>query len=372
MAKGEDEPLMAPGEMKPLLMLSKKQPVNCAIGMTRGKMGVILLDKKAKPRKMLGMLKKKAALAKLDLDTASCRFGKAEVDTEVDSKLVQFIVNKEVSGALRPLLIKQLKLAGFGKCEIRVDEGLEAETDEDETDAEEEAAPAAAAPAGEEAARDGAAAAAAEPAPVAADAAAVTKRFTDLVKRMMAALGSRPAGADAMKTAAMEGQAALKAGNLEAAAAAAETLERLLDAAPAPNGAANGPGSVVFDKARLTWVATRKKIESEIDKLHDQLQETYKGHGVVADLGKVFRQKVGPVMEQFDETLVDKLDEVASATDPATHAKLVGEAKQIIEKYKSFLANEPLIDQLDTNPFVPLSIEKTLVGSLTILSKVVV
>ena len=77
MAKGESEPLMSPGEMKPLLLLSKKQPISCAIGMTRDKAGVILLDKKAKPRKMLGMLKKKAALAKLDLDMGNCRFGQA-------------------------------------------------------------------------------------------------------------------------------------------------------------------------------------------------------------------------------------------------------------------------------------------------------
>lgn len=366
MAKDEAEPLMTAAEMKPLLMLSKKQPVNCAIGLTRDKMGLILLDKKAKPRKMLAMLKKQAAAAKLDVDMASCRFGQAMVDAAENSQLVQFVVNKEVSGAMRPRLLEQLKKAGFGKCEIRVDEGLETEGDEDE-EAADEAEPAVAAIAPGEAA--GAAPAPSNAAGPAPDAAAVTKRVTDLVKRMMGALGSNPAGADAMKTAAMAGQAALKANDLPAATAAADTLERLLGAAPA---AAGSMGSPVFNKARSTWMATRAKIEAELDKLHEQLQATYKGHGVVADLEKMFRTTVEPMMERFDDTLSDKLDEVAKATDPDTHARLVAEAKQIIAKYQGFLANEPLIDKLDSNPFVPLSIEKTLLASLTALSKAVV
>jgi hypothetical protein len=379
MAKVEDEPLMSPAEMKPLLMLSKRQPVNCAIGMTRDKMGVILLDKKAKPRKMLALLKKKAAGAKLELDMASCRFGQAMVDAAENSQLVQFVVNKETSGAMRPKLLEQIKKAGFGKCEIRVDEGLDSETDEDgeddSDDTDDQAAPSATVTAEP-------AAPATPAAETASDASAVTKRLTDLVKRMMAVLGSNPAGSDAMKTAAVAAQAALKSGDLATAAASADTLERLLDAASSSasagptaaggsNAAKNGPGSPVFGKARATWTATRQKVESEIGKLHDELQATYKGQPVVADLEKAFRSKVEPMMAQFDATLSDKLDEVSKTTDPGTHAKLVAEAKQIITKYESFLASDALIAKLDDNPFVPLAIEKTLTATLTVLAKTI-
>ena len=58
-------------------------------------------------------------------------------------------------------------------------------------------------------------------------------------------------------------------------------------------------------------------------------------------------------------------------TDPAQHAKLVVEAKKIIQGYESYLASEPLIAKLDANPFVPLAIQKTLTATLTTLSKVV-
>jgi hypothetical protein len=378
MAKVEDEPLMSPAEMKPLLMLSKRQPVNCAIGMTRDKMGVILLDKKAKPRKMLALLKKRAAGAKLELDIASCRFGQAMVDAAENSQLVQFVVNKETPGALRPKLIEQLKKSGFGKCEIRVDEGLDSGTDEDDEDEADDMGQ----PAPTGSATPEPTATASPETKAAPDATEVTKRLTDLVKRMMAVLGSNPAGSDAMKTAAVAGQTALKSGDLAAAAASADTLERLLDAAsssssagPAAGGSSNapknGPGSPVFGKARATWVATRQRVESEIEKLHDELQATYKGQPVVADLEKAFRSKVEPMMAQFDETLSDKLDEVSNAADPATHAKLVAEAKQIITKYEGFLASDALIAKLDDNPFVPLAIEKTLTATLTVLAKTI-
>jgi len=405
MAKAESEPLMSPGELKPLLVLAKRQPVNCAIGLSKDKMGLILLDKKAKPRKMLALLKKKAKAAGIEVDMASCRFGVAEVDKDEDSRLVQFVVNKEAPGAMRVKLLEQIKKAGMGKVEIRVDEALENEPEDDGDDTAEDAAPAdptaaatpepAAAAAPEAAATPATpgaqASAGAAPAPASdaapdpagaspagagGDADAVKARLTGLVKRMMGIMGSNPAGADAMRTAAMAGQAALKGGDAAGAASAADTLERLLDAAP-PAGAAagpgsrNGPGSPVFGKARATWIATRKRVEDELEKLHDQLQQTYKGHGVVADLEKVFRSKVEPMMGALDHSLSDKLDEIGKTTDPAAHAKLVGEAKAIIAKYESYLSSEPLIAKLDDNPFVPLSIEKTLSASLTALSKAV-
>ena len=63
---------------------------------------------------------------------------------------------------------------------------------------------------------------------------------------------------------------------------------------------------------------------------------------------------------------------MAKNADGAAHAKLVGEVKQIIARYETFLASDPLIAKLDDNPFVPLSLEKTLTASLAALSKVVV
>ncbi|HLB96882.1 MAG TPA: hypothetical protein VJK90_04420, partial [Acetobacteraceae bacterium] len=49
--------IMSPAEMKPLLMLSKHQPVSAVVGMTKDKDGVILLSRRLKPKKLLVQLK---------------------------------------------------------------------------------------------------------------------------------------------------------------------------------------------------------------------------------------------------------------------------------------------------------------------------
>jgi outer membrane protein OmpA-like peptidoglycan-associated protein len=124
--------IMSPTEMKPLLMLSKHQPVSAVVGMTRDKEGVILLSRRLKPKKLLVQLKADARKAKVDLDITSLRFGKAEVDTDKDSGLVMFTVNKDAPGALSMKLLELIKRVPLGKVEIDVDAKIEAEPEEDD------------------------------------------------------------------------------------------------------------------------------------------------------------------------------------------------------------------------------------------------
>jgi hypothetical protein len=124
--------IMSPAEMKPLLMLSKREPVNAVVGMTRDKDGVILLSRRIKPKKLLAQLKADARKAKIELDITSLRFGKAEVDTDRDSGLVMFTVNKDAPGALRMKLLEIVKRVPLAKVEIDVDAKFEAEAEDDD------------------------------------------------------------------------------------------------------------------------------------------------------------------------------------------------------------------------------------------------
>ncbi len=63
--------LMSPAEMKPLLLLSKRDPVSAVIGLTKAKDGVVFLTKKVRPRKLMAQMKKRAADARLDLEMTS-------------------------------------------------------------------------------------------------------------------------------------------------------------------------------------------------------------------------------------------------------------------------------------------------------------
>jgi hypothetical protein len=425
--------IMSSAEMKPLLTKSKQEPVSCAIGLTKDKDGIVLLDKKLRPKQLLAELKKKAAKVKLDLDAPTLRFGQAHVDTEQEAGLVKFVVNKDTGGAMRPKLLEHLKKAGFGKLEIVVDAGFEAEPEDASgqdtpappglSSAEPPAPPSTAgasstAEAAPPAPPIGVQAAAASPpitasstvppAPPGPDSGGLTRSLTDLVRRLAQA---DPAQQGALKGLAVQAQAALKSGDAAGASASIEQLRAALNAgaaagpatpappngggpsppdgaAPAPpSGAAPGPpdsaapappgtpgpaAKVAYAKARLAWLAARKKVEGDVGKLHDGLATAFKGHGKLPDLQSGFQARVEKVLNQLDEQLADKLDAVTKATDGAQHAKLVGEAKQVLQRYEAFIASDPTLKEIDANPFVPLSIQQTLTTTLSVLSKTIV
>ena len=140
------------------------------------------------------------------------------------------------------------------------------------------------------------------------------------------------------------------------------------DAAVAPAAAG---GSAMYVKSRMAWVATRAKVESEIARLHGALTSAYQGHGAAEHLEKAFQARVEAMLNRLDHSLADKLDEVSQAADSGQRAQLAQEARQIMQRYESYVASEPMIAKLDANPFVPVAIEKTLTATLAALSKAV-
>src|SRR5258708_26084897 len=132
-AKGPaSDSIMTADKMKPLLALSKHEPLHAAIALTNDGEGLILLDKKAKPKKVMSMLRADAAKAKIALNNATVRFGRAEVDTEYDSGMVRFFINKDAPGNMRVKLVEVVKRIAYQKVEINVDPSLELEPEEDE------------------------------------------------------------------------------------------------------------------------------------------------------------------------------------------------------------------------------------------------
>ena len=136
--------------------------------------------------------------------------------------------------------------------------------------------------------------------------------------------------------------------------------------APAPTGSV-----VAYAKSRLAWLAARQKVASEVEKLRGGLITAFAGFDIETEIHSEYTQFVAPILTAFDESLADKLDEATNATNPATRAKLVEEAKAIIERYESYLAGAQVITALDSNPLVPLTIRQTLTTTLTALAQVV-
>jgi len=347
-------------ELTPMKQLLNKaapeSPIPFAFGMGTEPFALLMLDKAGKNPK--GVLK---SLEEEFKDAKNTRCGTAIVEPQ-RATLVKFIVNKPVSGMAKRL-VKTLKGTGYNKAEIVLEDGtvIDGATEEEE----EGVAGAPTAPPG------------APPAPTAPlyDAAELQKLLATLIPRIGPAGIARPDALEQLKKLATLANVNLKTNNLKTAAelikGLSDTLDKIGTATPpvSPTPTATN-GAVAYGKARLIWTTTHQKIAADIEKLRAELVATYQAEGLAGDVEKRYSAVVSPVMATLDDSLSDKLDEATNATDPALRTKLVAEARAIITRYTAVLSN-PVIADLDTNPFVPMSIQKTLSATLTGLSAAV-
>ena len=247
---GQSAEVMGAAELKPLLLLSKRKPVSCAIGMTKDKQGVILLHKRTKPRKLMAELLRQGKGGGLELDRASLRFGRASVDGGSDGTTVNFSVNKPPPGPMHMKMVEKLRPAGFRRCEITVDAKLEDESDEDDP---EEADPAEAPGIGS---RD-AGAAAARPNRTGAgaevpghgtaaqpDAATLKATLRGLAEQIRPFTSSDPARGRSLIAIASAAHDSLVQGDLASTQSGIERLRHTLASTGGAGSAGPGPGSV--------------------------------------------------------------------------------------------------------------------------------
>jgi hypothetical protein len=345
-------------EMKRLLAKSKSEPVNCAFGQgDDNSTALLMLDKVKGPKGVEKELSGKFPEAK------NTRFGTALVDVEVDPKLVRFVINKPVSGIARKL-VKTLKGTGYNKVIIGLEDGTTVDSHSEEEEGSETE--------GEEKS--------VAPPPPKLDPAMLTRLLGDLIKRIPAAVLAAPTLKDALGKLAAEATAHLKANQLTEAATQIAQLRKALDAVPAspappatPAAPARAEGAkVTYAKSRLAWLAARQKVESDMEKLRKEMIATFEDDEDSPELDKLYRARVAPVMAALDESLADKLDEAINAEDPGKRQMLIGEARQIIQRYTDYVDGESLIADLDDNPFVPVAIRATLTSTLSALSKTIV
>lgn len=166
---------------------------------------------------------------------------------------------------------------------------------------------------------------------------------------------------------------------------ALDRIEGLLDATPvaptvapeapvvpvAPGGARPLAPGIVYTQTRLAWVATRGKVQAELKKLEAAILERYKGQTVRPQVARSVRQ-LDRVLAVFDEALADKLDGALNATDPAEKQRWHAEARAEIDRYQGFLASDPLVQELDGNPFMPVTVRATLDKTLSTLAAKIV
>jgi hypothetical protein len=204
------------------------------------------------------------------------------------------------------------------------------------------------------------------------DAASLKRRLGGFLEKVKAA-NVGPDGTRQMVGLANEANAHIGKNELAQAAALIDEVEaslRLATASPTEAQRAAAPVSS-YAKSRLIWIAARKKVQSDLDKLRAAIVARYKDDPDLAEIETRYTSTVAPVLEKLNEELVDKLDDVTNASDTGMRASHVSEARKLIEDYQNYVTTTELIADLDENPFEPLAIRETIVQTLKGLSAAV-
>ena len=203
-----------------------------------------------------------------------------------------------------------------------------------------------------------------------------TRRLGGLIKEMVPLMSGNAGDATVMKSLAAQAQEAIKANNAPQAGQIIDQLIGLVErgkqasngAGQNGNGKGPGIGAPAYAKSRMAWVAALKRVDGEVEKLKTGLKSAAGHPDIEKMLEQSFKTTVEPSLAQLNTTLSDKLDELDKATEANAHAKLLGEVRQIISTFQQHAASDPVISQLDNNPFVPVAIGKTITATLSALS----
>jgi hypothetical protein len=317
-------------------------------------MAVLKLHKMKSPRSLERDLKDEFPTSR------NHRFGTAFVDTDDNPKLVKFILNKPISGMARRLA-KTLKGTGFSKVQILLDDGtvVEAEEEEEEGTAPSDpnqtsTAPGGVVPPGPPPPPPPPTMV--DPAENAAKLAELQKLLAQLAPQIPKVAGQNASlKADLMKLA-TEANTNLKTNNLVYAATALEQLKRALETPVAT--------AETFTKARSIWVATRQKVQQELDKLGAELGKTYAEEPVAGQVKTAYQAKRDDLLRRVDGDLLPAIEALVANADPTRRDALVEQARTVAKELQTMVDADPLVDALDDNPFVPLSLHKTLMTSL--------
>lgn len=229
---------------------------------------------------------------------------------------------------------------------------------------------------------------------------AILASLTGALKKLMPMLGMVPGLGELVKAVVPAVQSAVKAGEIERAR---EGLQQVLEAVAkgqmggVAGGMSGGVGGGVgqaagaaasaadhqkhrehaakqapaIDKASNVWGATRQRVMAEVEKLEKAFTSALDGHGMMADLTKTLQGKVESTLHHLDDRLMHALAAVNKAPDAAERAKHVEHAHKLLQHYQTHVSSDKTIKMLDSNPFHPLAIEKTVMSSLAALQKTI-
>jgi hypothetical protein len=161
-------------------------------------------------------------------------------------------------------------------------------------------------------------------------------------------------------------EAQLSGGDASAGSAGVEALRiAMLPAVTRMQDEAKATGA--YTSSGKKWLEMRQTVEDEMEKLRLTIAGAYQDDPALPAIEKAFRERTAPVLRTLNADLATKLEAAGKATKAEERQKLVDEAHGIIDGYKKY-ATDPLLADLDNNPFVALSLQASLTATLSELA----
>ncbi|MDE3010751.1 MAG: hypothetical protein KGI67_07680 [Pseudomonadota bacterium] len=196
-------------------------------------------------------------------------------------------------------------------------------------------------------------------------------RLAAMATAVQSAAGDQPNLAGKLRALMQFAEGKVAAGEYRAAEQTLGVLAGLLKAPPpkppldsAPN---ESPASgSVFTQARQVWEATRKRVQADLEALETAIIASYLESPALPALSRGVRQ-FDRVLDLFDLELAKRLDEAVGAVDAVQREAAITAARDLIDQYQGHLTREPLLQELDSNPFLPVKVRASLETSLRTL-----
>jgi hypothetical protein len=130
-------------------------------------------------------------------------------------------------------------------------------------------------------------------------------------------------------------------------------------------------GAVVrLAQALLEWNNTRSYVGQQVKALQDTILEATSTQPEFA----VIKANIGnleTLLETLDDSLTAKLNELRTADEGEPKRRLSNEARDIVAKFQKFTADDPLMNAIDKNGFLPLDIKTRVAASLDEVMKTI-
>jgi hypothetical protein len=128
-----------------------------------------------------------------------------------------------------------------------------------------------------------------------------------------------------------------------------------------------GP-NVRLTQARLAWNNAKSAAAIGLHQVEKAILADIEGASY-ADEVKANLYRLHAVFDRLDTRLIDALDKALQQSDEQERKWLQAQAAGIVQEYLGYLRNDPVLAQIDDNPFVQVSISAELTKTLTDLAK---